>query len=371
MSRQHGTKAALFLDDSSNACKNISGDVTSVTFNALKSRPDTTTMGVDDIRRELDGVRDGTFDISLIYSHGAGACPTEMLQEMHAGSDYRRIQYFPAYNTSNSPYITACAFLNSYNINSPVDGIAAMNATFELASNRVLTPDVYAAKVLNTSSGCLIGYWPMWDVSGTTADNYEGTIARDGTYAVPGLGQTGIGDGRTSASFDGSTAYCDIFSSSLCTVFSGAEGTLMAWAKVSASEVWADGTPRVMVNLYIDVNNEISFSRGTSNDTIRLLYKAGGTLELVDYGSLSGTNFHCFVMTWSKTGEIVRYFYDGIPTGAADENLGIWAGDLVNTTTVIGAYSTTPTNVWDGSIAHVAIWKTPLTAAQILNLASV
>ena len=79
-------------------------------------------------------------------------------------------------------------------------------------------------KVITTQADNLIVYWPLWETSGTTIDNYEGTAARDGTYSSVTLGETGIGDGKTSPRFDGTNDYCAIHTTSLQSAFNGAEG---------------------------------------------------------------------------------------------------------------------------------------------------
>jgi hypothetical protein len=46
---------------------------------------------------------------------------------------------------------------------------------------------------------------------------------RNGAYTGVTLGATGIGDGRTSATFDGATSYNNIYSAALNTAWNGAE----------------------------------------------------------------------------------------------------------------------------------------------------
>ena len=66
-----------------------------------------------------------------------------------------------------------------------------------------------------------IAYWPLSEASGTTIVDASGN-ARNGAYTAVTLGQAGIGDGRTSASFDGSTSFGDLYSASLAGAFNGA-----------------------------------------------------------------------------------------------------------------------------------------------------
>ena len=133
MSRSHGRLAELYIDDESAACQSVSGDITSITFNRSKALAESTTLGDSTIQREVDGLRDGSFDVSALFSTGAGACITDLLEGMYSGSDYRRTQYFPAGEVSGCPVYTACMNLGNYSQTTPVDGISTVSATLENA----------------------------------------------------------------------------------------------------------------------------------------------------------------------------------------------------------------------------------------------
>ena len=52
----------------------------------------------------------------------------------------------------------------------------------------------YYRRVQHTENDNLVSYWPLWEVSGSTAVDESGN-SRDGTYDDPTLDQVGIGDG--------------------------------------------------------------------------------------------------------------------------------------------------------------------------------
>ncbi|HET6866289.1 MAG TPA: hypothetical protein VFH80_10210, partial [Solirubrobacteraceae bacterium] len=69
-------------------------------------------------------------------------------------------------------------------------------------------PSTYDTTI--TAEASLVGYWPMNDASGTTmAADSKGA---NGAYTASGvtLGATGIGDGETAASFDGSSGAASV-----------------------------------------------------------------------------------------------------------------------------------------------------------------
>ena len=230
----------------------------------------------------------------------------------------------------------------------------------------------YQAKIAAIESADLIGYWMLRETTGATADNYEGTAARDGTYEAVTLDSAdGPLPGNGTPLFDGSTSYCDVYSTSLNTAFDGAEGTLAVWAKVSAVGVWTDSTRRYVGYFGADANNRVYLERFTTNGIFQVRYTANGTVNAINISGLSTTAWFHVAATWSKSGDAVIAYYNGVKSGSTSTGLGVWAGDLAETAVNIGALSTVPASVWDGYLAHAAVWSTPLSAAQILTIATV
>lgn len=233
----------------------------------------------------------------------------------------------------------------------------------------------YATKVLSISRANLLGYWRLSEATGTTADNYEGTAARDGTYSNITLGQTGIGDGLTSALFvPASTSLVNLYSTSLRDAFNAAEGTIAVWIKVSAAGVWADATARRALTVGADGTNRIIIQKTTEANTLNMIYTANNVGSTVTTGSITSVGWIHMALTWSKStgasGQVKAYI-NGAQVGTTQVNLGTWAGALAATTVVLGAASTSGSTLWDGYLAHMAIWSTPLTLPQIALLATV
>lgn len=218
-----------------------------------------------------------------------------------------------------------------------------------------------------------IAYWPMWEGSGTAATCLINS-AQNGTYTGVTLGQTGIGDGHSCPLFDGSNDVCNVYTTTFRDAFSGVAGTVMAWAKVSGSGVWAELTARRVFSFAVDSNNYVRIFRPTATNRLDFKYEAGNVTETVALAGLTTVDWMHVVVTWDKNaganGEVKAY-YAGAQTGSTQTSLGTWAGSLETTKVCIGANTTTPATVWDGYLAHVAVWDSALAAATIAGLATV
>lgn len=221
----------------------------------------------------------------------------------------------------------------------------------------------YIQKLRAEFGSALIAYWTGNDKSGTIAVDSSGN-GRDGTYTAVTLGQTGIGDGGSSVLYDGTTSKTNVFSTSLQSAFNGAEGSLFAWLQVSASGVWTDGIQRLVGTFRADNNNRCQIDK-SANNTMRGLYVAGGTAKAVSIGSQTSTGWLHLAMTWSKAADQLKVYLNGAQQGTTQTGLGAFAGSIASTSTVIGSFDTTPSLVWSGYIAHVALLNRPATAAEV------
>ena len=231
----------------------------------------------------------------------------------------------------------------------------------------------YLEKVVGLANPNLIGYWSMNELSGSVADNAEGTAARDGAYTGVSLNNSTFKDSTPVGLWDGANDYCDVHSASLGAAVNGAEGSMMIWMQVSGSGVWTDSASRYLVYIEDDNDNYFAIEKSATNNTVVFRRRGGATNSNPSVGSQSFTDFGCAIITWSQAADEVKGYLKGVQVGSTVTGLGTWAGDgtLTSTQTVIGAINTTPSSVFDGNLAHCAIWTTALTAAQILDLSKV
>jgi len=236
----------------------------------------------------------------------------------------------------------------------------------------VLFRQTYQRKILNLFGASIIACWPLWEPSGSAANDASGN-ARNGSYTGVTLGQTGIGDGHTCPLFDGAADFVNVYSAGLAGAFSGVAGSLMAWGKVSEAGVWTDGVARYMARFAVDANNYISLEKRTINNSLRALYSAGGTSKGIS-PTFSGLTWFHLAITWDKNAGAdgqVLVFLNGAQSGATQTALGVWNGALAATTTVAGALNTTPINVWSGLLAHVLVLNRTATPAEIASACEV
>lgn len=228
----------------------------------------------------------------------------------------------------------------------------------------------YSQKVLGLFGSSLIAYWPLSEASGSTANDISGN-GRNGAYTGVDLGQSGIGDGKTSPYFDGVNDYVDIYSAGLASAFNGAEGSLLLWFKVYAASVWSDATLRYMVEIKADSSNQLYILKHTIANRISFYYVAGGTSKNINATGLTSLLFFSLGFTWSKSNNRLRAYVSGIQSGTDQTGLGTWAGVPAATNTLIGAYSKNPTYVTSGYLAHALILNREATPAEMLTASKV
>lgn len=228
----------------------------------------------------------------------------------------------------------------------------------------------YHGNVLGTQSAHLLAYWPLAEASGSTAADISGS-GRNGTYSGATLNATTFLDGNPAPSFDGINDYVDVYSTSFAAAFNGAEGSALAWQKVSSSSVYTDGTARRSFSFAASAANRVLAGRPTTDNTIIGFYAAGGVNKQVSLGSFTDTNWVQVVVTWSHSADQMKFYEDGAQVGTTMTGLGTWAGSLDPIRNVIGANTTNGDQGWPGYIANVAVWDTILTSGEISALYSV
>jgi hypothetical protein len=243
------------------------------------------------------------------------------------------------------------------------------------AASRVSSVAVvtYTQKVLTLFGANVIGYWTLQDASGTVCTDVSG-LGYNGAYPAsphtPTLGQTGIGDGLTCASFDGTDDCANLYTAGLAGVFDGSKGTVLIWGKVAAAGVWTDATDRYLFDIGADSLNRVYAHRTTANSAVAIAYRANNVTKLVTVTSSSTDWFHCGV-TWDKTADKAIMYWAGSQTGTTQTGLGTWAGALATAQVVAGVYSTLYGNPWSGLLAHVLILNRAATPAEVAIVATI
>lgn len=217
----------------------------------------------------------------------------------------------------------------------------------------------YWQRVKNIFSSSLIAYYPLNELSGLTAYDVSGN-GRHATYRNTGvtLGQPGIGDGGTSAYFDG-TGYCNFYSAGLASAFSGAEGSLGIQIKPDA--VYSDNTSRYAIQIRVDANNRIYIEKNTSNILTAAMIFGGNAHYWTLYNATDWTQIF---FTWSRSAN-KAYVFQNSNSLFDPSPCEVWAGALASTVNCFGAGTTTPAVPWKGRVAHVIMLNQAITQEQI------
>lgn len=249
----------------------------------------------------------------------------------------------------------------------PVDDNGDYDATFA----------GYIFKVLNSNSSTgydpssLIGFWPQNESVGIISSDYSG-FGHNGAYVAITLGQSGVpGMGFTSAFYNGAASYNNIYSAQLAAAFNGNEGTILAWLKMNALATWTDGIRRDIVMILANGNNFVTFRKAAANNRIEFYYSAGGVLETISLLGASDVDWIPAAITWSKSADRVKAYWNNSEVLPDRNTLGIWAGLPAITTTLIGASTTAPTFEFHGWLGPVLLYTEALTLTELQYLGTV
>lgn len=202
--------------------------------------------------------------------------------------------------------------------------------------------------------------------TGVTGAAYAAVVDE---FTVP-TGKTSVNVWLDCPPVDGGICYFDACEVRSMDGFLGDVGTILAWAKVSAAGAWTDGEVRYIAQFHADVNNKSNIYKNSTNNILTVRHTSGGTELKNNKTGLSETGWMVVAITWSKSDDEVKTFYDGAQLGSTLTGLGTFVGDLSSTAALLGGGTTTPTNPWSGPLGPVALWNKVLTATQIAYLST-
>lgn len=223
----------------------------------------------------------------------------------------------------------------------------------------------YSTRALATRPANTLSYLRLSDPFGSVAADVSGN-GRTGTCVNVALQEPGIGDGLTAMGLNGTSSYISWYSTSLRDAFNGALWSLNIWAKIPPA-VWLDGTSRRIAILRVNTSNQISLRRTTSNNQLEWSYSAGGTANTILRTTDAPVDWFCLGFSGNKASDRLRAYYNGVQIDEKS-GLGTFAGTLASTSCCLGATTTAPLNVLNGSLAHAQLWNAELTPAEFADL---
>ena len=209
-------------------------------------------------------------------------------------------------------------------------------------------PDFASASLLTN----LVGTWQFEEGSGTTINDLSGN-SNNGSIS----GATWV-SGKTGGGlyFDGNSNYGTFSLTGFGSDFS--EGTISMWVNAN----WNNSTSETFIHIYVDAQNYISISKSNFNNLL-WRYSANNTLEQGSKSMTDPNGWHMLSMTFSKSGEVVKYYFDGASGASDSTNLGVWTG-----TPSVRYLARSTSDYGEATIDDVRIYNRVLNSSEIAEL---
>lgn len=220
----------------------------------------------------------------------------------------------------------------------------------------------YSDRIRTVFGSHLIGYWPMNEETGTVIYDVSGN-ARNGAYNIITLNNAQSPNNRPSPLF--TTRNANLYSTSLNSAFSGVEGCISMFLKVSEAGKWIEGGKTGFL-FQADANNYIYCVIGGGDYQFVMVYRSGGTNKSYVM-LLNNIGWFHMAITWSKVNDRAIFWINGVPVNTAT-TLVDWAGELSTGLASLGGYDLV-TEIWNGWKSDVVLLDYEPTRAEMQKLA--
>ena len=231
----------------------------------------------------------------------------------------------------------------------------------------------YIQKMERVQSSSFVGLWPLNEESGTVAydispNGYNGTSS--------GLLRSNIQrsflapDGGKCAQFDGSASYINLYAAQPAQPT--AIGSISLWAATPDANI--SGTTKMqLIKLGVDNDNNLEIAFDTTAYRFVGSYEGGGTTDsatgLLYNKTDYGPDWNHFGLTWTKAGDAMKFYINGLQQGSTQTGLDTWTGNMASTLMVLGSSVTTGADLLTGYLARLGIWSVVLTGDEMADLA--
>lgn len=213
----------------------------------------------------------------------------------------------------------------------------------------------YFEEVKAILGSSILGYWPLWESGGSTAQDIKN--AKHGTYGgTVTKGQTGIGDGKTSVLFS-SNGLVNVGAGN---PFNMAEGFVSMWVAMDYTK-YQD--PNIYYLAYLSSDSTHGIFMRNPENFISFYRRVGSNLPAVNINVPQTSRWVHYCFCWSVAQQKVWAYVNGVLLKpATDGTLEAMTNTLVNPTISASA------NGWPGRIAHVVIGSALPTDDQIWRI---
>lgn len=128
MAKLSARDSAIYLDDSSGACKSVSADLSSVELTYSSENVDVTGFGSTVRERVHDIITDWSFSYNGFYNADADSVEELFLNDIKIGGS-TFLRWGPSGSTATCAMYAGCAILQDCNVQSAFDGAVAISGT--------------------------------------------------------------------------------------------------------------------------------------------------------------------------------------------------------------------------------------------------
>jgi hypothetical protein len=256
--------------------------------------------------------------------------------------------------------------------------ILVPTSSLTLASSvPALTVDIstYTSKLESIEPTSLLAHYIMNETGGSTCE--DNLTNYDGAYVgSPSFGHTGIGDGETCIYVDATAEYANLLSSGLYAAMDMDEFTIAGWVQGQLTNWWGSVNARDIFHLTAaSPFRQVNMMKHATVDWFQfeIVHNDVDSYEWERSAPSpvpGDTDWFHVAITVSLAADAMKYYIDGSQFGATDPVSDSWyttGGPTGVTNFRIGAFS----NISEAYLAHWAFWNTPLSAADIADLATV
>ncbi|MCK5430399.1 MAG: hypothetical protein KAI94_13050, partial [Anaerolineales bacterium] len=177
-------------------------------------------------------------------------------------------------------------------------------------------------------------------------------------------------DGGKCAQFDGSASYINLYAAQPAQPT--AIGSISLWAATPDANI--SGTTKMqLIKLGVDNDNNLEIAFDTTAYRFVGSYEGGGTTDsatgLLYNKTDYGPDWNHFGLTWTKAGDAMKFYINGLQQGSTQTGLDTWTGNMASTLMVLGSSVTTGADLLTGYLARLGIWSVVLTADDMADLA--
>ena len=126
MAKIFGRNASLYVEDSTGACRSISGDLNQVTLSRSAEAPDVTGFGEDMRQRLSNSIKDWEISFNAFFNTSANTIDS-ILHGILGGSTM--FTFGPSGSSSGCIMYSACGLLSEYSADFTVEGAATISGT--------------------------------------------------------------------------------------------------------------------------------------------------------------------------------------------------------------------------------------------------